>query len=769
MGQDQVSGSRLIQEPIQLGIHNKPITRQEYRNRQALLTKVNNFWVKGVLEKSLYNQVMIELGLEERPDAITNPWNVIIEMDDSSPQPLPDGTKIIDIFDQIGTGRTLLILGEPGSGKTTTLLELTRDLIARAEQDINRLIPVVFNLSSWANKRGTIADWLVEELNTKYDVPKKIGQAWVRKQQLLLLLDGLDEVKTEYRDDCIAALNQFKQEYGAELVVCSRIKDYEALSNRLNFQSAVYIRLLNLEQIYNYLDSVGADLTGLRALMTKDTILQELASSPLTLNIMTLAYQGVALKDLPKNEVLEERRNQLFNDYIERMFNRHNRSNTEYIYSNFNTKYWLISLAKIMTSNFQTILLIEMMQPNWLKINSQKLLYQSGVNLTIALVLIFTVELVVLLLEDSSLFLVSHFISLFFIIGFKEKNNLGNDIYDLKSGLSIQFIFYFVRNLFFPGNSYIFDFDFDLLFNIYFINPIKDISINSCINNLYEFYYPCFDVICIISSVFIFVFVCIINFLSILGLPTIIFIYMWYLITHKKSLNTAIQPLIKFKVSPKQLEKELKLALLGGMVIGLTVVFGLGEAINSIIIRTITGLISGLGGTLFFLLGFSFNGRLVGSQISMTTTPNQGIRQSAINMIASTLFIGSVGSLTVGILTGPLLWAALIIPSIMNVGMTNSETFLYWTLYNLRIVGGFMFLIFLCFGSIGGLIHGGITCIQHFILRLILYFNNYIPWNYARFLDYATERIFLQKVGGGYIFIHRMLMEHFAQMEIDER
>ena len=65
------------------------------------------------------------------------------------------------------------------------------------------------------------------------------------------------------------------------------------------------------------------------------------------------------------------------------------------------------------------------------------------------------------------------------------------------------------------------------------------------------------------------------------------------------------------------------------------------------------------------------------------------------------------------------------------------------------------------------LVNGGIACIKHFTLRLILYFNNYIPWNYARFLDYAAERIFLQKVGGGYIFIHRMLMEHFAQMELD--
>ncbi len=58
--------------------------------------------------------------------------------------------------------------------------------------------------------------------------------------------------------------------------------------------------------------------------------------------------------------------------------------------------------------------------------------------------------------------------------------------------------------------------------------------------------------------------------------------------------------------------------------------------------------------------------------------------------------------------------------------------------------------------------------IKHCILRLILYRNGYIPWNYAHFLDYAAERIFLQKVGGGYIFIHRLLLEHFAQMELDE-
>ena len=329
----------------QEGANEAAITSQECRNRKVLLTKVNNFWVKSVLEKSLYNQVLIELELEKRFDIIVNPWDVILEPGDCSPQTLPQGTKVIDVFDQIGEGRTLLILGEPGAGKTTNLLELARDLIGRAEQTINLLKPVVLKLSTIANKRLTIADWLVEELNSKYDIPTKIAQSWIKHQQVLPLLDGLDEVKAEYQDDCIVSLNQFKQDYGAELVVCSRIKDYETLSQSLNFQSAIYLKSLTLEKICHYLDSIGSDFAGLRALIQKDKVLRELAQSPLMLNIMTLAYQGVAVEDLPITEVLEERRKQLFDDYIERMFHRLNRSKGEQRYSEAQTKHWLTWLA----------------------------------------------------------------------------------------------------------------------------------------------------------------------------------------------------------------------------------------------------------------------------------------------------------------------------------------------------------------------------------------------------------------------------------------
>ncbi len=37
-----------------------------------------------------------------------------------------------------------------------------------------------------------------------------------------------------------------------------------------------------------------------------------------------------------------------------------------------------------------------------------------------------------------------------------------------------------------------------------------------------------------------------------------------------------------------------------------------------------------------------------------------------------------------------------------------------------------------------------------------------MPWHYVRFLDEATERILLYRVGGGYRFIHPLFQEYFA-------
>jgi hypothetical protein len=78
------------------------------------------------------------------------------------------------------------------------------------------------------------------------------------------------------------------------------------------------------------------------------------------------------------------------------------------------------------------------------------------------------------------------------------------------------------------------------------------------------------------------------------------------------------------------------------------------------------------------------------------------------------------------------------------------------------------FLMGVLFGFVYGATTQGRLAIQHLSLRIVLFFSHKIPWNYADFLNYATERIFLYGFGGGYIFIHRLLQEHFAQMRPDE-
>jgi hypothetical protein len=68
---------------------------------------------------------------------------------------------------------------------------------------------------------------------------------------------------------------------------------------------------------------------------------------------------------------------------------------------------------------------------------------------------------------------------------------------------------------------------------------------------------------------------------------------------------------------------------------------------------------------------------------------------------------------------------------------------------------------------VGGLRAGGVACLKHLVLRLWLIRNGSTPWNYVKFLDHATDCILLRKVGGGYAFIHRMLLEYFAARYVE--
>ncbi len=121
----------------------RPITDDDLRrNRGRLLDNVHRSWIEGVLNRSLYGAELVKLGIMTRPEAV----DMVLKQPGTKAETLPPNTAIIDVFDKVG--QELLILGEPGAGKTTTLLELARELINRARLNPEEPIPVVFNLSS---------------------------------------------------------------------------------------------------------------------------------------------------------------------------------------------------------------------------------------------------------------------------------------------------------------------------------------------------------------------------------------------------------------------------------------------------------------------------------------------------------------------------------------------------------------------------------------------------------------------------------------------
>jgi hypothetical protein len=603
---DRISTASL--PPLNIVVQN--LTQQEYRQRQVLLNKVRDAWVKGVLEKSLHARVSIELGLQERPDLVQQPFGEVAEFAAVPGQALPDGTPATTVFDRLGSGRTLLIVGEPGSGKTIALLKLAEDAIDRTEPDLRQQIPVVFNLSSWARKPQSIEQWLIQELLEKYQVSRALGKTWVESEALMLLLDGLDEVKAEQRNACSQALNQFMQTHGTtEIVICCRIGDYQMLQDRLILRSAICLQPLTAAQIDLYFEQAGDRLSALKAVLPQDAELQELAKSPLMLSVMSLAYQDFTPEQLTVGGKIEDYRKRLFATYIDRMFQR--RGTTQQ-YTREDSQRWLIWLAQKMTVTTQTMFLIERLQPTWLK-QKQKLYYR-------------------LITDPLSL-----------LFGFE---SLDEEI-ELVETLTWSW------------------------------SEARKMSVETIKLQLFVvLYMPLMGLI--IDLLF-----------ELLDLPR-----------HGKFLD------------------GLFLFFMGGLIVGVIMM-------------------------LFFVL----LGGLRYSELRTQAYPNQGIWKSTINCVIAGLVFGMLGGLFFGLTFGLL------------DAIGSKQT---------GVMGGLIGCV-LFFGILGTLYYGGIACLQHLALRLILYHQGSIPWNYARFLDYATERLFMQKVGGGYIFVHRMLLEHFAEMSIEQK
>jgi Cdc6-like AAA superfamily ATPase len=206
---------------------------------------------------------------------------------------------------------------------------------------------------------------------------------------------------------------------------------------------------------------------------------------------------------------------------------------------------------------------------------------------------------------------------------------------------------------------------------------------------------------------------------------------------------------------------SLRVGIRSGIVFGILggLLAGLRSGLYSGLLRgLIVGTVGGIGFGLVAGLVVGLAGELAGGEVETKIQPNQGIRRSVRNWVIGGLISGFGGGFG-GALIGMLLTQS-------GIGLGNS-------LSN-GLIRGFLG------GFIGGLIagpvlgltvglnYGGRSVLQHYTLRCILAANGTFPLRLVPFLDHCVERVFLRRIGGGYIFLHRLLMEQFASLNDED-
>ncbi|MDB9322327.1 NACHT domain-containing protein [Nodularia spumigena CS-591/04] len=672
---------------------------------------------------------------------------------------------VIKKFNDIGKGRRMLILGESGSGKTTLLNRIFCEWIDLAGVNDNQYsIPFIINISLW-NGRTEIKEWFIEELLLVYDIPKKISNQLLINNEILFLLDGLNELKKDYCNLCIAQLNNFCRNelyLSTEIVLCSQRHAYQQLNQKLGTGfCSIVLEKLSSYQIEKYLQSFDLNLA--KKVVTSPTLLN-LAETPLMLNLLKDCYTNNPNK---MNIIPEEQEREFYLEfYIQEMLKNNK------IYPKMER--WLMWLAFQMENSNQTSFFVDAIQPNWLGSSSKKYTYPILFRSIIGLIVGVIMGLISLLMNDK-----------LSVIEALTSGIISGIISGLTTGLiSKKMKTHYKKNF---KNLTIFSYSI-----IKFLKNIKIIKFNYFNDIMFKTNYI---ILYGFISTAIFSMVTFFNPELFSPLGSLAFGLIFSVIFERvEVINSNVEPLESIEWFWSKFFKSSIFGIFFGLGIGLintifiifykTVVLDILE-INSLACanikkyyilksRYIENVLCNIENIneekfIFFLVfgtlalcvfvALIFGVLLATEKITTSRkiigkiNTNQRIMKSVSNSI---ILIRKVGT-SIAII----FWVTWFIASINNQLM-------WWVVYGTaNLYNGVLFGIIaaLSIGLIAGLIGGGnsgLICIQHFILRLIIYLNDYSPWDYNNFLEYAVKINLLKNETSSYKFFHTDIQRHLS-------
>jgi energy-coupling factor transporter ATP-binding protein EcfA2 len=230
--------------------------------------------------------------------------------------------------------------------------------------------------------------------------------------------------------------------------------------------------------------------------------------------------------------------------------------------------------------------------------------------------------------------------------------------------------------------------------------------------------------------------------------------------------------------------KKFRVSLLGGVFVGIAF-GGLASVFIGDVLRNM--LIGILAGCFFGLLNGVAKSKIVERKI---LRPNEGIWRSGVSGVVVGLLSGlAIGGavavfngLVFGVLSGLVFGVLSGVEKILrrNAGIwrygVSGVVLAVFTGLALGVLGGVCFGVFVdaikglagtildgvVFGVFFGILDGGDAFLLHYFLRFWLWLSGSMPLRFVAFLDEMDDRLLLRRIGGGYSFVHRLLLEHFA-------